>query len=152
MAAGATSIIETFQRTLLVNGNHQAGLYLGLLNKNGFKDRHYPNVFYRRWTDPNFDFEKELALLLTQKQVDTGRSFNSDEDFDASDFAYQFKQYDKITPVYYLRVWWERSDPKFLKSPHRKRLIREMGIYDYWRKYGYPPQCRAVGEDDFECD
>ena len=73
MAAGATSIIETFQRTLPVNGNHQAGLYLGLLNKNGFKDRHYPNVFYRRWTDPNFDFEKELALFLTQKQVDTGR-------------------------------------------------------------------------------
>jgi TolB-like protein len=22
----------------------------------------------------------------------------------------------------------------------------------YWRKFGFPPQCRAVGEDDFECN
>jgi len=27
-----------------------------------------------------------------------------------------------------------------------------MGIYDYWLVAGFPPQCRPVGEDDFECD
>ena len=88
---------------------------------------------------------------MTQIQVDTGRAFNWDEDY-ARDFAYQFKQYDKLTPSSFFIVWWERSDPEFLKSPHRKRLIRETGIYDYWHKHGYPPQCRPVGEDDFECD
>jgi len=34
----------------------------------------------------------------------------------------------------------------------RKALIVEKGIDDYWRKYGFPAQCRPIGDDDFECD
>jgi hypothetical protein len=37
-------------------------------------------------------------------------------------------------------------------SPHRKRLMREIGSYEFWKVNGFPPQCRAVGDDDFECD
>ncbi|PHS28546.1 MAG: hypothetical protein COA85_03675 [Robiginitomaculum sp.] len=48
--------------------------------------------------------------------------------------------------------WWIRTDPDFLKSPDRKRIIRGAGVYDYWLKAGFPPQCRLVGADDFECD
>ncbi len=32
-----------------------------------------------------------------------------------------------------------------------KSFIGEAGIYDYWQKHGYPPQCHPLGEDDFEC-
>jgi len=31
-------------------------------------------------------------------------------------------------------------------------MMRNLGVYDYWQKYGFPPQCRATGKDDFECD
>lgn len=33
----------------------------------------------------------------------------------------------------------------------RHKLNTELNL-PYWQKYGFPPQCRAMGEDDFECD
>ena len=27
----------------------------------------------------------------------------------------------------------------------------EAGLPAYWRKHGFPPQCRPVGADDFKC-
>jgi len=30
--------------------------------------------------------------------------------------------------------------------------VRENGVLEYWQEYGFPPQCRPVGDDDFECD
>jgi len=41
---------------------------------------------------------------------------------------------------------------KDINSPRIKTYIRKSGIYDYWEAQGYPPQCRAIGDDDFECD
>jgi len=39
-----------------------------------------------------------------------------------------------------------RADPRF------KKLMREAGLVDYWRKSGkWPDFCGPVGEDDFEC-
>ena len=34
----------------------------------------------------------------------------------------------------------------------RKDYLLENGYVDYWRMHGFPPQCRALGDDDFECD
>ena len=34
----------------------------------------------------------------------------------------------------------------------RKKILQQRGVFDYWRKHGPPPQCKAVGDDDFECD
>ncbi|MEO0576185.1 MAG: hypothetical protein AAF004_12040, partial [Pseudomonadota bacterium] len=34
----------------------------------------------------------------------------------------------------------------------QKDVIRDDGILDYWRAHGFPPQCRTIGEDDFQCD
>jgi len=25
------------------------------------------------------------------------------------------------------------------------------GLPEYWRKHGFPPQCKPVSKDDFEC-
>jgi hypothetical protein len=38
-----------------------------------------------------------------------------------------------------------RAEPGF------KDLIRAVGLDSYWRESGWPEQCRAVGNDDFEC-
>jgi TolB-like protein len=38
-----------------------------------------------------------------------------------------------------------RTEPGF------KDLIRSVGLDSYWRESGWPEQCRAVGNEDFEC-
>ena len=37
-------------------------------------------------------------------------------------------------------------------SENAKKHIKGIGVFSYWQKHGYPPQCRPIGEDDFECD
>ena len=44
----------------------------------------------------------------------------------------------------YPKVWQE--------SPHRKRLMIELGLPEYWREFGFPKHCKAAGGDDFWCD
>jgi hypothetical protein len=57
-----------------------------------------------------------------------------------------------MPPDPYSIPWWHPNMPQFKASPHRKRLMREIGSYEFWKVNGFPPQCRAVGDDDFECD
>jgi hypothetical protein len=49
-------------------------------------------------------------------------------------------------------VAWERFPPTFRGSAAFKRTLENLGVTEYWRAHGYPPQCRAVGEKDFACD
>lgn len=47
---------------------------------------------------------------------------------------------------------WDDSMRHYRKSNAFKLYIRESGILEYWREVGFPPQCRPVGQGDFECD
>lgn len=47
---------------------------------------------------------------------------------------------------------WEPAQPAWRNSPGFKRVLRKMGVLNYWRKHGFPVHCRAVGADDFICD
>jgi TolB-like protein len=47
-------------------------------------------------------------------------------------------------------IWWARGDA-WVKSPSRKRLMQFWHLPEYWRKQGFPPQCRPIGASDFEC-
>jgi hypothetical protein len=38
------------------------------------------------------------------------------------------------------------------KLPRFKELVRQIGLVDYWKQYGWPDVCRPFGENDFECD
>ena len=49
-------------------------------------------------------------------------------------------------------VNWERYPPGFQGSPAFKRILQSSGVLAYWRAHGFPPQCRAVGKQDFTCD
>jgi hypothetical protein len=35
--------------------------------------------------------------------------------------------------------------------PGFKKFVRDMGLVDYWREYGWADLCKQVGQDDFEC-
>jgi adenylate cyclase len=48
-------------------------------------------------------------------------------------------------------VWWSREDAAWLGSQGRKQAMQHWHLPEYWRKHGFPPQCRPIGESDFEC-
>ena len=51
---------------------------------------------------------------------------------------------------------WGAEYAKYRGSEAFKARVRALNIDDYWRRNGFPPQCRPVviasGEDDFICD
>ncbi len=47
---------------------------------------------------------------------------------------------------------WEPARSGWRNSSGFKQVVQKMTVLDYWRKHGYPPQCRAVENDDFTCD
>ncbi len=75
---------------------------------------------------------------------------------DGQSVLYFIKDYDSIVsdpyPLSGPDHHWLRHDPAWLKSPERKMLIRRLHLPEYWRKHGFPPQCKPVGKDDFKCD
>jgi len=51
-----------------------------------------------------------------------------------------------------LTFHWIPAMRPYRQSPEFKKHVRASGLPDYWRKHGFPPQCRPVGNDDFDCD
>ena len=48
-------------------------------------------------------------------------------------------------------IWWDRYDTAWLRSQGRKQLMQQWHLPEYWRKHGFPPQCRPTKDSDFEC-
>lgn len=54
------------------------------------------------------------------------------------------------SPFFFLA--WNPEYARYRRSPQFQEYVRQAGVFDYWREYGFPPQCRPLGEDGFECD
>jgi len=48
--------------------------------------------------------------------------------------------------------FWFDAYRAYRASPEFKRHLRRLGLPDFWRANGFPPMCRPLGEEDFECD
>ena len=46
---------------------------------------------------------------------------------------------------------WMKDFSGFQKTPQFKEVVRNMNFLTYWQAKGFPPGCRAVGSNDFEC-
>ena len=103
---------------------------------------------YRALIDPAFDYEAEKSLI-DQAYFRAGAA---EPDWSAAngDYLFTYREYDQLRSSD-MAYWWFPYPLEFRNSPHRKRLMRELGLPEYWRKHGFPPQCTPVGEDDFEC-
>ena len=47
---------------------------------------------------------------------------------------------------------WGRTGKKYRQSDYFKGVLRASGILSFWKERGFPPFCRPLGDDDFECD
>jgi len=50
-----------------------------------------------------------------------------------------------------LKGIWMKDFSGFKKTPEFKEVVRNLNFLPYWQARGFPPGCRAVGSDDFEC-
>jgi TolB-like protein len=48
-------------------------------------------------------------------------------------------------------IQWEPGYPGFVNSPGFKAILEKLGVPRYWREFGYPPQCRPMGAQDYTC-
>ena len=49
-------------------------------------------------------------------------------------------------------IHWIPAMRAYRRSPEFKAHMTASGLPDYWRKHGFPPQCKAVGSKDFKCE
>ena len=64
-----------------------------------------------------------------------------------------FGVWDEIAdnPAAFSYIYWHPDGDEFRKTDVSKAVMRESGALAYWQARGFPPQCKPVGDDDFEC-
>lgn len=51
------------------------------------------------------------------------------------------------------KYWmWDSSYQEFRQTSAFRSRVKESGLLAYWQMNGWPDLCRAVGDNDFECD
>lgn len=64
-----------------------------------------------------------------------------------------FGDYSNIDLITMQEAWyWLPPYRKYRASDEFKDAIRRYGFYELWKERGFPPMCRAIGTNDFECD
>jgi TolB-like protein len=108
----------------------------------------------RGWLDMGelhyaLDNPGEDHRVLRQRLLAHAQSLGAGTEYAAADILIALGDYDLMTVSY---AFWFAPYSEYRRSEHFKRFVRRLGIPDYWRTHGFPPQCRTLGEDDFECD
>jgi len=100
--------------------------------------------------NPDGDNSSGLARLKDwERQTDTGVTIAQ-----AIPYAWlNFRAWDEIAkdPAAFSFLLWHPDSGEFRNTEIYKTVARESGVFDYWQARGFPPQCKPVGEDDFEC-
>jgi TolB-like protein len=104
---------------------------------------------YRAVTEPDFDFEARRQEIETRYRAATGDELDwGPEDLFS---ALTFRVFDAVRAESFVQSWWQPYPAEWLTAPRRKAIMIERGLPGYWREHGFPPQCRPLGHDDFEC-
>jgi len=142
------SITENFVSHFVRNNRR----YLAMLIADIKTDRDEAPVveWIRAIENPDADNSAGLARLESwASNSATGRTIA-----DIPDIYVSFRAYDELEQYGGRSVWilWHPDAAEFRGTPQFKRLVRKIGLVDYWFERGFPPQCRPLGADDFECD
>ena len=112
----------------------------------GLREPLLASLVGERPADPATIAEVVRALADPQDSLTVGMGINAFLWLREFDRAAESPELDNSSMVH-----WERI-PGLRNSPAFKRMIERLGVATYWRKHGFPPQCRPLGDADFECD
>ena len=70
---------------------------------------------------------------------------------DMNEVAVALRQEDCFSSVSNANMVWHPDAAYFRKKPAFKEFVRA-NFMDYWEQNGFPTQCRALDDGDFECD
>jgi len=98
--------------------------------------------------NPDGDNSAGYARLKDwERRTDTGLDLHS-----IYNVFLTFKDYDELVAEDGAGgVPWLPEAEEFRASPQFKQFILDSGTFEFWQSYGFPPQCRPIGDDDFEC-
>ena len=139
---------EPFSYELIRRGNRLAAA-LGIWQWQ-LKDRSYPAGIYLDALEfPEKDHSAGLKKFLHWIK-------NKEPAGDPADYPSEMLAlggFEYIKPAAFNNSWiWYQENKPYRESEYFKPFIHKLGVFEYWRQLGFPPQCRPVGEDDFECD
>jgi TolB-like protein/Tfp pilus assembly protein PilF len=79
---------------------------------------------------------------------------SSQRDFSPWPLVYAiFKAYHQVEVDPGFPRWiWLDENAGFRQSGYFKPYLEEIGAPAFWREHGFPPNCRPLGDEDFECD
>jgi TolB-like protein/Tfp pilus assembly protein PilF len=100
--------------------------------------------------NPDGDNSAGFARLkYWESQTDTGRKLVR-----IPELLLSFRAYDELpaAPIDATGALWHPDGDEFRTTPQFKTIIRELGVFDYWQARGFPPQCKPLGDDDFQCE
>jgi TolB-like protein len=121
----ASIMLRTMTR---YEGAPTASLFL-ILENPSMDRRPFVNQWEQWAKEHDKDLTTELAIMVILGEFDRVDLSSSTGGFEYSPF---------MTP--------------YRRSPQFKEYVRETGRYATWKLLGFPRWCRAVGEDDFECE
>ncbi len=99
--------------------------------------------------NPDGDNSSGFARLKDwESRTDTGRRLTT-----VPELLLSFRAYDELltNPNGARTALWHPDGDEFRTTPQFKAIIRQVGIFDYWQARGFTPQCKTVGDDEFEC-
>jgi len=108
----------------------------------------------RRWIkaakNPGADHSEDLAALEEWSKENKRGVF---QDGIVPAVWGVFGAYDKLSnvPDYAYYAWWPQAHA-YRQSKFFKQMVRDRNYLAYWHRFGFPKGCRAVGDDDFECE
>ncbi|NVJ65945.1 MAG: hypothetical protein HWE16_05600 [Gammaproteobacteria bacterium] len=106
---------------------------------------------FQALNNPNFSYREHKQEILTIVELALGKPIDFTT-FLGNYRAFEFRNYEAMfAEIDILRLLWSPYHTDFKQSPHWKRLIKEAGYFDYWKTHEFPPQCKPVGDNDFEC-
>ncbi len=147
MRKGQRSYTLTFADYYAASGDHGA-LSLLLASEVTNLNSPFPSLMFRYFTDMDAsvdDLNREAATSFKLANgVEPRRKLIDFEEREG-----RFIANDLWNP--YL-IELRRDDLRPIAIKVQRETIKNNKYDVYWRKHGFPPQCRPVGKDDFECE
>ena len=111
------------------------------------------NDLRRALSDEDYDRAAALRRFRIRLSEFEGQGAYADP-YTISSYLLAFRDYDALTVEAQTDStwWWAPGYPGLAESDARHAAIEAENLPSYWRQHGFPPQCRAIGDDDFECD